>query len=232
MDLHPTVRTLVTTFAGVTIEEDEKHRDGVDEETDERLRLRNSLKWALLTRFGLIDEAVVALALEANPAVHRVAVRSDNPNGPGTFQVIVTGIDAPVGAGVLVDVEAAVKPYLMDPSLVEVKNADTVDLNITGQVFVSANFEWTEVVRPAIMAALEEWRRTIPLGGFSYPVANRVPLNEVEHVIRSVRIGNAQPVRTVQIAQLSPPNDNLEVPAFAHIIEGNWWLEPLPVSDS
>ncbi len=225
-----TVTTLVTTFAGMTIEEEEKRAPGVDEESDERLRLRNSLKWALLTRFGLIDEAVVALALNASEAVHRVRVQSSNPDGPGTFRVYVTGVEGAVGVPNLSAVKEAIQPYLMDPSAVQVEEAPLVPMPIAGEVYLLAEFEW-ENVRPVVLDALEQWRRTIPLGGFSYPgPGNRVPKNEIEHQIRNVRIGGKNPIRTVV---LSEPVGDFVVSPFGHVTqpEEGWLLFEIKVID-
>jgi hypothetical protein len=218
------VTTLVTTFAGVTISEDEGARDGTNEEADDRLQARNETKWALLTRFGLIDDAVEALALEASDAVTRVAVRSDNPDGPGTFRVYLGGDtpDGEVGNSDVADVRASIARYVMNPELMTVANAPTVDLDIEGTVYVATGYDWEGQVLPAIRAALEAWRKTIPFGGFDYPdLHNKVPVNEIEYVIRSTKIGDAYPVRTVK---LTTPSADLSVPMFGHVIEGDWDL--------
>src|SRR6187551_2669874 len=53
-----TVTIMVKTLAGVTVISDLIKRNGADAEPDPKLRLRNTTKWSLLTRFQLIAEAV------------------------------------------------------------------------------------------------------------------------------------------------------------------------------
>jgi hypothetical protein len=223
------VMTLVTTFAGVTITDDTGSRDGTNDEADDRLQARNESKWALLTRFGLIDDAVEALALAASEAVTRVAVRSDNPNGPGTFIVYLGGDEGGVGVDDVSDVYALISRYVMNPGdHLFVENAPEFELDIAGQVYFSSAYNWVTEVKPAVLAALEAWRRTIPFGGFPYPSpGNRVPVNEIEHVIRSTKIGDAYPVKTVK---LTTPSGDVAVPGYNHVVEGTWaGLSGIPV---
>lgn len=224
------VTTLVTTLAGVTITEDIVHRVGTDEESDPRLQQRNPRKWSLLTRFGVMDDALEALALEVE-AVDRVGINSQNPRGAGTIDVWITGEEGDVGDEDLEDVFNAIAPYLMGDAeeVLQVDHAPLVPLNIAGTVYVVAGYDWTNVVKPAVLEALEAWRRTIPLGGFPYPLpGNRVPLNEIEHVIRNVKIGESYPIKTVK---LTTPAADVAVTAFGHVTQGSWTsLTPVFVS--
>lgn len=230
------VSILVSTYAGVTVVDDQILRRGTDEERDERLRERNALKWSLLTRFGSIDEAAVALALGASEGVSRVAVHSRAPRGDGTFDVYITGDTGAAGTEDLEAVQAAIEPYLMgqldtsDPDDIHhvlsggqrvllVQNAPLLPLDIEGTIYLSAEHDWDDV-RPLLIEHLEAWRRTIPLGGFPYPSpGNRVSLNEIEHQIRRFELGGQRPIRTVV---LTTPSSDVAVPAFGHVTQGNW----------
>lgn len=231
------VTTLISTYAGVTVADDAILRLGTSEEADDRLRQRNAAKWALLTRFGLIDEAVEALALAASIGVSRVAVNSRAPRGSGTFDVYITGEAGPAGLDDLEAVRDAIEPYLMgelneldsdDPHhvlsgtgerILLVQNAPLVTLDLDGTIYLSSDYDWSDV-RPRLVEHLEAWRRTIPLGGYPYPTpGNRVPINEIEHQIRSLEIGGQRPIRTVT---LTTPSADVVVPQFGHVVQGNW----------
>lgn len=230
------VSTLVSTYAGVTVSEDAIYLLGADEEADERLQQRNSAKWSLLTRFGTIDDAVEALALDASAGVSRVAINSQAPRGNGTFDVYITGPEGEAGADDLTAVQVAVEPYLMgqletsDPNdehhilsggtrVMLVQNAPLTTLNIEGTIYLRSDYAWDDV-RPLLIEHLETWRRTIPLGGYPYPSpGNRVPLNEIEHQIRSFELGGQRPIRTVA---LTTPSSDVVVPSFGHVVRGNW----------
>jgi hypothetical protein len=214
------VNIIMSTLAGVTVSEDVSIRAGEDTESEVRLRNRNSLKWSLLTRFGLIDEAVVAIVLEADEAISRVAVNSTNPRGPGTFDVYVTAAEGEAGALARQAAFDAVRPYLMGPDgSLEILEAPLAPMDLAGTVYLEPGYDWDDV-QPKLFDHLEAWRRTIPLGGFSFPVpGNRVGLFEIAHQIRRLEIGGKRPIR---IVDLTDPTANIVVPSFGHVTRGDW----------
>jgi len=223
--------TIVTTLAGVTVTANTKQVSGRDVESASSLRARNSLKWALLSA-GLMDETVEALAREAAPSVDRVVVDSTNPRGAGTLDVYITGITGAVSGPEKAAAKAAIQRRIMhdpDGTALDVKDATPQDLDFAATVYYLDGYNWTDDLLPAVEAAVEEWRRTIPLGGFRFPDPNTVPLNELEHVIRRITFGGVEPIRGVRIT--SPAND-IPVTEFAHVIAGTWTFTPIPVAES
>jgi uncharacterized phage protein gp47/JayE len=220
--------TIVTTLSGVTATANTKQVTGRDIESDTSLRARNSLKWALLSA-GLMDDTVEALARDAAPSVDRVVVDSTNPRGAGTLDVYLTGVVGDVALAEKEAVQAAIQRRIMhDPegTALFVDDAELEPLNFAATVYHLSGYNWTDDLLPVVEAAVEEWRRTIPLGGFKYPEPNTVPLNELEHVIRRVTFGGVEPIRGVRIT--SPTND-IPVTEFAHVTAGTWTFSPLPV---
>jgi uncharacterized phage protein gp47/JayE len=213
---------LVTTYAGVEISADIQTREGRNVESDERLRRRNETKWALLTSFELIDRAVEHIVLTAAPGIESVAVNSTNPRGPGTFDVHVAGSLTVAGDEEVELAHEALQRYVMDPdpaNVVWVRKADPVPLTLAGTVYHDARFDSADV-KLATEAALVEFIRGIPLGGFDYSPfpANTVPKNNIEAAITAVAIGGTRVVKTVV---LNVPTVDLPVPSFGKVVPQN-----------
>lgn len=225
------ISTIITTLSGVTITSTTRVRTGVKRETNERLQLRNSLRWAELVAVGPIDDQLIAHALKVE-AVDRVRVNSTNPRGAGTVDVYVTGATGAITAEELAEVQALLSQRVMhdpDGDACLAKHAGTEDLDIIGTVYTLSGYSWADDILPAIEAALEAFRRTIPLGGFSYPdPGNIVPVNEIEHVIRSVEIGGVKVVAGVKI---TTPASDLAVSSYAHVTAGSWNFTPVALTD-
>lgn len=216
-----TVTILQTTLAGVTVTSDVAERDGSDAEADGTLQKRNTTKWALLTRFELIDDAVINIALDATDAVTAVVVDSQNPRGAGTFDVYMAGELVTASAGDIALAQAALDASVFGssatPKTCLVFGAPAAALNFAGTIYYQGSYE------PADMAAatddaIKAFIKTIPLGGFDfYPgPSNVVPINDVESVLKAVQIGGQDIKKTVV---LTAPAD-LSVAPFGKVTYG------------
>jgi uncharacterized phage protein gp47/JayE len=208
---------LVTTYAGVQISEDVETRPGRDEESDARLRRRNETKWALLTGFELTDKAVENIILTAVPGIETVAVDSSNPRGPGTFDVYVAG-EFTTGTE---DVESAhelLQRYVMDPdpaNVVHVIAAPEVTLNVQGTIYHDARYASADI-KLAVEAALVDFIRTIPLGGFDFSPGPQhvVPKNDIENAIKETQINGQRVIKTVVV---NVPTVDLPVTSYGKV---------------
>lgn len=216
-----TVNQLVTTLAGVTVAADQSEREGSDEELDRVLRLRNTTKWALLTQYELIDDAVINICLDATQSVTGVVVDSSNPRGAGTFDVYMAEELDTAGAGDIALAQAAIDARVFGstatPKTALVKASPVALLSLTGTVYYKGGYTSAEM-SAATDAALEEFIKAIPLGGYDYypGPSNVVPINDVEAVIRGVTIGDVYVKKTVV---LNSPVD-LSVAAFGKVTPG------------
>ncbi len=220
-----TVTTLVTTFSGVTVETDETERDGVDEESDERVQERNETQWALLTGFELIDDAVKAIVLRASPSIAIAAVHSDNPRGAGTFDVYISG---EVNTASEDDVDLAqtlIDRYVFGSSTVLVIAAEEVELDLVGTVYFVPSVGET-AARQAVEDALDEYLITIPLGGFDYSPGpdDAIPKEDIEDIIKSAQASGADCVRALDLDPFTAVDaeGNFPVGNFRKVVRGNW----------
>lgn len=216
------VTSLVTTLAGVTVTSDAIERVGLDEETDPTLKLRNKTKWPTLSEFEVIDDLVIQICLVATEAVSGVVVDSQNPRGEGTFDVYMAEDLITASAGDITLAQAALDLRVFGatatPKTALVFGAPAAVLDITGIVYYQGSYEPSDM-EAATRAALEDFIRTIPLGGFDfYPgPSNVVPKNDVESVIRDVTIGGQAIKKTVV---LSAPAADLLVAPFGKVTLG------------
>jgi hypothetical protein len=223
------VLSLLTTFAGVTVASDLIERSGVDQESDPTLRERNTTKWALLTEFELIDDAVVNICLEATVAVTAAAVDSQNPRGAGTFDVYMANSLETASAGDIALAQAAIDARVFGatatPPTCIVFGAPEEPLDLTGTVYFKGSHDPT-VLETATNLAIEEYVAQIPLGGYDfYPgPSNVVPINDVEAVIRAVTIGGQNVSKTVV---LTAPID-LSVSLYGKVVVGTISLTYTP----
>jgi len=230
------VTILQTTLAGVTVTSDAIERYGTDEEPDPTLQTRNTTKWALLTEFELIDDAVRNICLTAagpagGGAITDAVVDSSNPRGAGTFDVYMASALATAAAGDITLAQAAIDARVFGsgatPKTCLVFGAPPVPLNLIGTVYYQGSYLETEM-ELATQTALEEFIQLIPLGGYNfYPgPSNVVPINDVESVIRDVQIGGQDVKKTVV---LTAPAD-LSVAAFGKVTPGTFTLTFVRVS--
>jgi uncharacterized phage protein gp47/JayE len=209
--------SLVTTLAGVTITAYEIETAGYDEEDDRRLRARDQLKWTLITKGDGIDDTYAALTLEASPTIVHVSVDSTNPRGAGTFDVYIAGLDATASADDVGKAQALLRKHVFGgDATVKAKASPTVDVVISGVVYHSGNYAAADV-QAVVEAALLDFIRSTPSGGwdFSPGPSGIIALNDLEAVIKGVRIGDALPVKTVK---LTTPIADLPIPQFGRPI--------------
>lgn len=225
-----TVTILQTTLAGVTVTSDLRARSGTDEEADPTLQSRNTTKWALLTQFELIDDAVINIALTYAGAaggggVTAVLVDSQNPRGAGTFDVYMAGDLTTASPTDIATAQAALDARVFGssdtPKTCLVFGAPATPLNLTGTVYYQGSYAEADIAT-ATQSALEAFIKLIPLGGFDfYPgPSNVVPINDVESVIRDTQVGGQAVKKTVV---LTAPAD-LMVPAHGKVTPGTMTL--------
>jgi hypothetical protein len=217
-----TVKALLTTLAGVTITSDLVERSGTDEEADAVLRTRDKTKWALLTEYELIDDAVINICLNATESVTGVVVDSQNPRGAGTFDVWMANDLETASAGDISLAQAAIDARVFGstatPKTAIVDAAPATPLNITGTVYFKGSYSVADL-QAATEAAIIEFIKEIPLGGYDYypGPSNVVPLNDIESVIREVKVAGQKVSKTVA---LSLPATDLTVAAFGKVTLG------------
>lgn len=216
-----TVTILQTTLAGVTVTSDVAYRDGSDAESDAVLRTRNTTKWAQLTQYELIDDAVINIALNATAAVTGVAVNSNNPRGAGTFDVYMASDLVTASAGDIALAQAALDALVFGssatPKTCLVYGAPETPLNLSGTVYYQGSYDATTMAS-ATDDAINAFLETIPLGGFDYypGPSNVVPVNDVEAVLRAVQVSGQEVKKTVV---LTSPSD-LFVGSFGKVTYG------------
>lgn len=217
-----TVTVLVTTMAGVTVASDLIKRDGEDVETDDRLRERNTTKWALLTGFELIRDAVINIVLSAGNGITTVAVDDTNPRGAGTFDVYVAGDLATAGTDDVIAAQALLDKYVMGsgpPTYRDlVKAAIEQPVDITGTVYFKGAFTPAQL-QAETATALNDFIKLIPLGGFDFSPgpSHVVPFNDITDVLRDVTVAG-QPVR--KTIALTAPASDLSVASFSKVVLG------------
>jgi hypothetical protein len=221
--------SLVTTYVGVTVTDDTPTRNGAPEESDARLRLRNSTKVATRS-LEPIEDTIVNLALEAAPTVYTVKVDGQNPRGAGTFDVYLAGELATATASEVNSVQAALDLRVQgDTSGIPstrpgyAQAAATLALDITGTIYFDPLYSSADVAA-AVVTALTDFLKTIPLGGFTYAsgLANVIPINEIESAIKNATVaGQSGAVKTVA---LTTPAGNVAVSLMRKVIQGTWNL--------
>lgn len=226
-----TVTLMQTTFAGVTVTADAVFRLGIDQESDPRLKLRNTSKWSNLS-IELIRDGVIAIALKARPAVTLVDVDDQNPRGAGTFDVYIAGPNATAGPSDIAAVQTALVKRFFGSDRVRTYPAPEVFLHLTGTVYYDSKFALADVkkaVEDPEIGSVPLFLREVPLGGFNFSPgpSHIVPKNDIEAVIKDdTKINDQEVVRTVV---LSVPSGDLSVVSFGKVIKGTWSLTYTPV---
>lgn len=222
-----TVTTMVTTLSGVTITVDLQERPGIDEESDARLRLRNSSKWASIGEFELIRDRVENIALNSAPAIQTVGIDDNNPRGAGTFDVYIAGSALTAGSTEVTLAQAAFNLRVMGPDTCRVYAAPEVPLNLVATIYYSASFALDDVqasvegIGPAIDGSLLNFIKTIPLGGFEYTpsLANIVRRDDIVAAIKNAPVaGQYGAIRTVVIT--SPAGEEMPITSFGKVTLG------------
>jgi hypothetical protein len=224
-----TVTLFVTTLAGVTVTDDTLYRAGQDEESDARLKARNSSTVATRSLEPIAD-TIENLVLEASSTVYQIGLNDENPRGAGTFDVYLAGELATATAAEVNAVQAALDLRVMgDTSGIPstrpgyAQAAPTLALNLTGIVYYSPVYSAADV-QTGVEAALLAFLKTIPLGGFDFTPAldDTVQKNDIEAAIKAATVnGQSGAVRTVT---LSTPAADVAVGTFEKLIQGTWNL--------
>lgn len=200
---------------------------GQDQESDANLRLRNRTKWATLA-VETPKDGVINIALNASPAVRKVAVNDQNPRGAGTVDVYVSGDTTPIGSAdlSLVQTKLAARFFGDGNTRVKANAPPIVVLNITGTVYFDANFG-AAVVRANVEAALRNLIAVTPLGGSSYAPG---PTNIVARSDIIAAIENAAGVRTFA---MTLPTGDFVVGGFQLVVPpGSYTLTYVPVASA
>jgi uncharacterized phage protein gp47/JayE len=166
-----TITILNTPLNGVTISNPDAGTgtwitsEGSDEETDPRLQLRNSTKWATRT-YATPAEGLISFALESTDNITRVAVDDSNPGGPGTTDVYIAGA---AGVSSQDDVDTA-QAYIDDRIPITSVVGCTVNYALgnvqswTGTVYIVAALN-NPTTRAAVEQALADYINTLPISG-------------------------------------------------------------------
>ena len=163
-----------TSHAGLTVtnpgvyEGDWITRVGADQEKDPALQQRNRTKWATKA-YATPEAGYENYAREADPAITRVYVDGQNPNGPGSVRIYIAG---PQGASHL-DSAQAVEDYINGvtdgicrrPLCSDVECVPAADraITVSGTVYIASAYQGQ--VEPALTKALDDFFGAIPIGG-------------------------------------------------------------------
>lgn len=221
--LTPAAVTLAldTTLTGVSITAHSLYQAGVDEESDTRLDTRNTEKWSLLSDLELTDDAVAALARSASASIIHVAVDSTNPRGAGTFDVYIAGLDATASDDDVGKAQIAIERRCFGRQdsvpASSVKKSPTVNVEIAGTVYFNGELAQATSVQSAVDAALLEFIRETPSGGFDFTPGPKgiIARNDIESVIREAVKGITDRPCTVV---LTSPAADIGVPLFGRPI--------------
>jgi uncharacterized phage protein gp47/JayE len=197
-----TITTLVTSLAGVTIDNPEPSliRAGSDEESDAALRARNRTKWALLA-VDMPEDGYTNTALGALPN-GRIAVDSSNPRGPGTVDIYIAGESDAAGVDDVTAVDEAIQARRAVTADVEVIAAAATSVVVSGIVYARA-----PATIPAVREAVKSYVNALPIGGMRLtPSTNGVPEDGITAAIHSVA--------GVQNVDLTSPLVDIHLPDF------------------
>lgn len=171
---------------------------GRNAELDSELRLRNSTKWGLLA-VEKTKTAMIALALQQD-GVAKVAVVDNNPRGPFTVDIYVSGAASLVSAGQIAAAQAAFAVYTMGtesvwpptdtplPSSVRLYHPTPLELTINGVVYYDPQFTAADI-EVELGNRLNALVEITPLGGTTYAVGaeNLLTLGDILQVIEETR---------------------------------------------
>jgi len=151
-------------------------RAGTDEETDARLRERNTSRWSTLS-YAATEGAYRNWALAADASVTRVKVRANNPYGPGTVDVVcataIGGISAGQALAIVDYIDGLTDGIGRRPlgDVVTVQSASAIAFTISGTVTVAAAYQ-SATTATVIQQALRDVLHATPIGGTIIPPAS------------------------------------------------------------
>ena len=229
-----TINRMVTTYVGVTCTNEEitesssVTQQGIDEETDERLRVRNSTKWANLSIEVTID-SVVQTCLASSDYVQKVAVDDTNPRGAGSVDVYVFGEAGAIGSTTLAVVQTALdKRFIGNTREDDTKralaiNATAAVLQLTGTVYCYPGM--TAVAKTNVEAALAALLKATPIGGQDMapgPI-NAIVLNDIAQAIEGATGVKASVIDGVTLAGVAQTGQVISIPQFTGVVEPGTW---------
>jgi hypothetical protein len=105
-------------------------------------------------------------------------------------------------------------------SLAKVYAAPPMALDLAGTIYYSSGAVAAQVLA-AVEEALENYLKTIPLGGFNFSPGpnNIVRLNNLESVIKGALVSGVSYVRTVE---LTAPSADFGVVSYSKVVRGDW----------
>lgn len=213
------IDTMVTTMVGVTCSNTETSPGsyssiitaGADVETDERLKQRNSLKWATRNPLSLVDASYEYYALAAAPAITRVKVIGTGTYGLGTIRVYLASATSTAGSTDVATVDADLKRRVMSWVNVSAWAAEAVPVALSGTVYYSASYTEAQV-RSAVLLALAVKHGAAPIGGKQLDGigAHIFPLSDIIDAINDTLIGGQ---RCITAVRLTSPSDDIVLTA-------------------
>jgi uncharacterized phage protein gp47/JayE len=218
---------LVTPFAGVIATSTGLYTVvGSDAEGDVQLRERARSKWGSL-RINRVRDGVLNLARQAVPGIHGVSIDDDNPRGPGTVDVYLSGQNASAGSGDIATVQAALDAAFFGNAdtgatgpdgptpdkLVGARAAPTLVQNVTANVFVRGVVP--DVAYNAIYDTLVDFIESIPVGGFDFSPG---PINVLQAGQIITTIANIPGVVSVQLVT---PSSDITIPEHTKVLVGD-----------
>jgi hypothetical protein len=192
-----TITELQTTFAGVTITDGILQTSGEDEESNDALKARCRTKWPTLSEGETISEHVVNICLNADTTIKRATVDDGNPRGDYTADVYLASDTGTVAGAAVTAAQTALDLRFFSPNTVLAIASAADALAITGTVYYDPSVTAGDA-QDAVEAALVEFFKSIPVGGFMYGggLDNVVTTDDVRDAVRSTEIDGARIVRT------------------------------------
>jgi phage-related baseplate assembly protein len=200
--------------------------------SDAVLQQLNSTKWASMT-VELVRESYINIALAGG--AQKVAVRDNNPRGPGTIDVYSAGETALLGSAVMAAIQLAfskrafqtdsawVTPWVNTTSRVANRHPNVTPLDVVATLYHDANVPGATMLQRA-RDALSDYLRRTPIGGWDYSPG---PSNVLERDDISAVLKGVEGMRTIV---LTTPSTTLPVGTLSLIVEGTWALTTVAVA--
>jgi phage-related baseplate assembly protein len=215
-----TITILNTPLNGVTITNPDLGAgtwitsEGSDAETDARLKLRNTSKWATRT-YATPAEGLISFALASTDNITRVAVDDSNPGGPGTTDVYIAGA---AGVSSSADVTTA-QEYIDDR--IPITSVDGLTVKAASgnvQSFVATIYIETSLnnatTQAAVEAALTSYINTLAIGGTVLPPGVQ------GYALFSEMVGAMTAIDGVRNVNMTTPAADVAVPAWQILTMG------------
>lgn len=170
------ITVFLTPLAGVTVSNPPVPpsstwitQNGVDEESDAALRIRNLTKWATLS-IASPKDAYVNIARQASAAIARVEIDDQNPQGPGSTDVYIAGATGVSGVAEVAAAQALLDQKRPVTNLVRVLAAVAQVQDFTATIHVVAALN-TPTKQTEIQQALRDYINGLPISGTFLPAA-------------------------------------------------------------